>query len=250
MEDQDLIREQMENTRSALSEKLETLEDRVTSTVQGATEDVTQTVETVTDTVQETVATVKETVQDTVDTVKDTVEETLTAVKEGVSAVKSFFDLPTHVDRHPWVAVGGSVAVGYLLGEYLLARRVQHARTRNETAPESLSAAAHRNGQKNGAYHGTEPSRSSLLERFEPELTKLKGLALGTLMGAVREMVAKAAGEKLGRSVSDIIDSVTEKLGGTPIPSEPKYDIESVIPYASKDETPSDIDETSAAMTV
>ena len=80
MENEDVIREQMEDTRTSLTEKLETLESQVASTVQGATTNVAETVEAV----KETVEAVKDTVQQTVTTVKESVEETICAVKETV----------------------------------------------------------------------------------------------------------------------------------------------------------------------
>lgn len=223
MEDADLIREDMANTRSALSEKLEALEDRVTTTVKGASSDVTETVEAVTDTVQETVATVKDTVQETVASVKDTVEETLTCVTDGVAAIKSFLDIPAHVERYPWVALGGSVAVGYLLGEFLEANLHQR---RNGT-PHEPYAASSSNGNGNGRHQKTadvSSTEAGWLDSLKPELTKLKGLALGALLGTVREMVVKAAGQNLRQPVSDIIDSITEKIGGTLVPPGPSHE--------------------------
>jgi ElaB/YqjD/DUF883 family membrane-anchored ribosome-binding protein len=252
MEDPDLIREQIEQTRSSLTDKLETLEDRVTTTVQEAS----KTVENVTGSVEETVATVTDSVQETVETVKDTVEETLSVVKDGVNAVKSVFDIPRHVDRHPWVAVGGSLAVGYVLGEILLPRPARADRN-HEPVPRLAAGVSsngngqHHNGTETGAAHG-----GGLLEQFEPELTKLKGLALGVLMGTLREVVAKAAGDHLGQSVSEIIDSVTEKIGGTPVPHDHLVNMQGKqressddIPYASRAEPKSDVGEP-AAMSV
>lgn len=214
MDDQEMIRDQMENTRSALTEKLETLEEKVTTTVQGATEEVAQTVEAVTDTVQETVETMRETVQDT-----------LSAVKKGVSSVKSLFDVPRHVERHPWVAVGGSVAFGYLLGEFLLGRsgRARPPQMATQALQNSGSSAPSQTGVQN-AQSQVAASGSAIegvLERFKPELAKLKGLAVGALMGTFREMLVQRAGTDLGRSVSEILDSVTEKLGGVVVPPAP-----------------------------
>jgi ElaB/YqjD/DUF883 family membrane-anchored ribosome-binding protein len=103
MDDEDMIRGQMEDTRTSLTDKLETLEHQVSDSVHDATSNVADTVEAVTDSVQDTVASVKETV---------------TAVKEsmrqGVSAVKAFFDIKDHADRHPWAVMGGAVVVGYV----------------------------------------------------------------------------------------------------------------------------------------
>ena len=210
MEDQDLIRDQMDHTRSSLADKLETLEERVATTSSGASQDVAQTVETVTDSVQE-----------TVETVKDTIEETLAAVKNSVGAVKRFFDVPMHVDRHPWIALGGSLAIGYMIGQFVSARtRGRPTRNHDNSArQELLASAVSNNSQSNGHHSEWQVSQNSggLLERFEPELSKLNGLAIGALMGVVRDMVVKTAGRNLSQSVSEIIDSVTEKIGGTPV---------------------------------
>src|SRR5687768_15493213 len=173
MENEDVIREKMEGTRSSLTEKLETLEKQVVNTVQDATSSVTETVEAVKDTVN----TVRETVQDT--------------VQDTVNTVKGFFDIPGHVNRHPWAAVGGSVAVGFILGRIFAPprveiRRMEEASVRPSTGDLSLSSFAsegaqpayrspdygHPNGKGqngNGAHHGGLVSGlSSMLGMFQP----------------------------------------------------------------------------------
>jgi len=118
MENEDVIREQMEDTRTSLTEKLETLEQQVASTVHGATSDIAETVEAV----KETVEKVKDTVQDTVTTVKESVADTIDSVKEtvheGLTAVKGMLDIPALVDSHPWLMVGGAVGCGFVLGTF------------------------------------------------------------------------------------------------------------------------------------
>src|SRR5262249_60811224 len=86
----EVIRQQMQETRTALTEKLEALEHQVVETVQGARSAVTDTVESVRGAVHDTVCTVKET-----------------------------FDLNRQVERHPWAMVGGSFALGYVSGRLL-----------------------------------------------------------------------------------------------------------------------------------
>src|SRR5437016_3392042 len=93
----DLIRLQMQETRSDLVEKLETLENRVTSTVAEAQAAVADTVENV----KETVAAVKGSVRDTVD------------------SLKSACDVSGQVERHPWLSMGGALALGYVGGRLL-----------------------------------------------------------------------------------------------------------------------------------
>jgi len=97
----DVIRDQMLETRTSLTEKLEALEEKVVSTVQGTTESVQEAVQAVTESVQDTVTNVSESVQDTVESVKST------------------FDIRQHVEAHPWAMFGGAVAIGFLGGRLM-----------------------------------------------------------------------------------------------------------------------------------
>src|SRR4051794_14724250 len=91
MENEELIREDMERKREAINEKLEALEEKVLGRVHEATT-----------VVAETVTNVKET------------------FREGVDSVKNACDVPAHVDRHPWLMLGGAVLCGYVAGSLLL----------------------------------------------------------------------------------------------------------------------------------
>jgi ElaB/YqjD/DUF883 family membrane-anchored ribosome-binding protein len=206
MDNEDAIRDQMEDTRTSLTDKLETLEKQVAHTVSDATTNVAETVEAV-----------KETVQETVTSVKDSVQETISAVKEsmhqGVEAVRGFFDIPHHVDHHPWAMIGGAVAVGYVVGSALgrsapSRRETSGARPYQQPPP---TARAHSNGRSEAAT--PEPS-PGLLSSFGPEIAKLKTLALGSLMGAVRDMIHNAVPPDLGSSLDGILKSVSEKITG------------------------------------
>jgi len=212
-EPEEVIKHQMLETRASLAEKLETLEQQVVGTVHGATSAVTDTVECVKEAVQQTVELAKTSVQDTVDAVKDSL------------------DLSRHVCEHPWVMLGGSVAVGYAAG-YLL----NHAEGSGTGAdlgrvPSLSTLVAPPGAEGNGvssrtaemAPTVTPPASTSqsllgeLGQTFEGELNQLKGLALGTLLGVVRDMITSAAPPQIGSQVADIINSATLKLGGQPI---------------------------------
>lgn len=217
---QEVIHHQMEETRAGLAQKLETLEGKVTETVQDATSVVSSTVESV----KETVEAVKESVANTVESVKETVGDT-------VQAVKRAFDLKRQVDQHPWAMLGGSVAVGFLVGRLLPGRS---SATTPASVPE-VSAAATRwpTGAANGGYRPAAEAQapsaapaaqpreegwlSGLMERFGPEISKLKGLALGAALGVVRDMVTQVAPEQFKPKVQEVVDSITTKLGGEPI---------------------------------
>lgn len=232
MEDEDLIRKQMKETRSNLTDKLETLEHQVVGTAQAATSAVSDSVEAVKETVQDTVASVQETVA----TVKESIAETVTAVKdsmhEGVDAVKGLFDVSAHVERHPWLMLGGSVALGYLLNGFL--GKASPARDRGVASGisgpspvPSPNGSSGNGAPTNGNFREERKPEAaleqaaSLFSSFGPEINKLKGLAIGALLGTVREMIVKAVPEQFAGQLKEIIDSVTEKAGGEPIAQVP-----------------------------
>jgi ElaB/YqjD/DUF883 family membrane-anchored ribosome-binding protein len=211
-----VIREQMDETRSALTDKLETLEHQVADTVQETTAAVTETVENVTEAVQDTVAKVTGTVTHTVD------------------VFANIFNVKRHVDRHPWPMMGGSVAVGYLLEMFLGGARSGRAKRETATKPRPPEPVPARNGSPWKA--GPEPESveaapaaapqarghgwlSGIGEKLAPELAKLKGLVLGTIAGTARDLVTKTVSGELGQHLGHLIDDVTTKLGGEVFPS-------------------------------
>jgi hypothetical protein len=194
--------------------------------------------------VQETVSTVKDTVQDTIIAVKD-------SVKEGVGAVKDVFDISGHVEQHPWAMFGGSIAVGFVVGRFFASEVTTSSKEASRGASQDFEAwereggasetalrrssdaasfGAHHNGHNGHSEHPSykrdEPEarpKSSeglggWLKAFAPEIEKLKGLAIGALMGTLRETVAHAAPAHVKEPLVDVINSMTEKLGGEPVP--------------------------------
>jgi len=219
------IRHQMEETRESLHEKLEVLEQQVKETMQGATDTVTtvkETVEAVRETMQDTASTMKETVHDTVDSVKESVAETVESVKESLN-------LRHQVEAHPWAMVAGAVAVGFVGGRWLLHMTGPPApMTAAMSAPmpavsperPERPAASHHNGhgtkkKAQAAATKQEPGWWSLInDQFGGELNKLKGLAIGAAGSVVREMLTSSAPPPLADRLKEVVDSMTEKLGG------------------------------------
>jgi ElaB/YqjD/DUF883 family membrane-anchored ribosome-binding protein len=212
MANEEVIRQQMEETRTSLTEKLETLENKVVETVQGATEAVSDTVATIKDTVQETVTSVKDSVDDTVSTVKDT-------VSGSVETVKEYMDIRGYVAEYPWLMMGASVATGFALGALLGGRRDELAPMTRPIETARVGDGPPRSHHRNGGHHRRreEKSQASWLSEFAPEISKLKGLALGTLLGTAREMIAKSMPGQMGQHLSQIVDNITTKLGGEPM---------------------------------
>jgi hypothetical protein len=183
------LREKMEETRGALSEKIETLEEKVVGIA-----------DTATTTVAETVQTVKEVVENTVESVKEGVEGT-------VETVKGIFDVPGHFRRYPWAMFAGSLAAGFAAGKLLSA----------DGAARPPPAPADAPGPARAREDGGPGWLSWLAEQFGPELEKVKGLALGATFGLVRDLLTRAVPESLGGQVKDVVDSFTTKMGGRPL---------------------------------
>lgn len=224
----EVIMGQMEDTRKGLTDKLEKLEEKISGTVDTVSDTVatvTESVESVKDSIQETVSAVTDTVQNTVQSVTSSVGETVETVKESVA---SFLDVPAHVRNHPWLMFGGSVLAGFLGGRMILPR------TREKSTPQAPTYAASSVAGHAPAYTPPpEPRREErrpeareapeahgeswvgrLAQQFAPQLNHLKGLAIGALLGTVRDMAEKAVPETLRREVTDVINGFTSDLGG------------------------------------
>jgi ElaB/YqjD/DUF883 family membrane-anchored ribosome-binding protein len=186
----DLIRQQIDETRSALTEKLETLENKVLGSVENA----------------------RATFDDTLANVRATVHQT-------VASVKRTFDLEYQVQQHPWAMVGGSVAAGFMVG--LLLKREPRSRgpalSRNgfhEGGPVSVSPLP-----AAPAVQAPEKPRflKGLGTRFEEELEQVKEMAIGAAMGLLRDAIKKSL-PQLAPQIDRVMNSATSKMGGEPIP--------------------------------
>lgn len=207
-EQPEVIRDQMQETRTALTEKIEALEQKVSSTVETATTTVAETVETVKAAVQDTVGTVQETVADTVGTVKQT--------------VAGAFDVPGHVERHPWAAMAGSVAVGFLVGRMVHAgdRRGSGVRSMaplTHTEPQPQPQAHHQGANGSGQSESKPGLMQGLLGGFSGELDKLKDLGLGALMAVIRDMTTRSMPGEIGSRMQTWVNDLTEHMGVKPI---------------------------------
>jgi len=195
----EVIRQEIDETRSALTEKLEALEQQVTGTVERAK-----------DSVEETIANVRESVEETVTSVKETMQDTVASVKET-------FDLPLQVERRPWLMLGGAAVAGYAMGA-MLGRR----RTSSDGTVERMSTSGRQPlapvEEPRPAYHAEpEPQGPSFFDRYSEELDRVKGLGIGLALGLVRD-IAKQNLPQLAPQIDRLAESFTTKLGGESVP--------------------------------
>jgi len=206
----EVIRQDIEQTRSDLTAKLETLEDQVLGTVRSATESVEETIENVT-----------ETVQDTVESVQRT------------------FDLEYQMQQRPWLLIGGSVAAGVTVGLVTNKLRGRASLGENYNPNGSrYSASALSTGAP--AYRAPQPEYSppprpegpsflqGILSRFDKEIGMVKELAIGYAAGVLRDMIKEAL-PAMKEHVEQIMDSATTKMGGKPVegpvfPEDPQHE--------------------------
>jgi len=220
------IRNQMDETRTALAEKIELLEKQVTNTVQGAAQSVGDTVETVKQTVGDTVETVKHAVEDTVNSMK-------TSVQESIHAVGEAFSIKHHVENHPWPMMAGAVAVGFV-GGYMMFNRSENQRAEDkfrrlassqgrppeqqygayEPSPSAMPAAPRR--ASNGSMRDMRGSSSSnaFQEWLRPATQQLQSLAIGAALSVLRDVITRAVPKPMEGQITEMVNGLTSSLGG------------------------------------
>ena len=152
------IRQQMDETRSHLSEKLASLEHQVSKTVQSTGNAVNVTVE----------------------SVRETVETVTEAVQGAVQSVSNAFDVRRQVEKHPWLILGGAVVVGYLAAE-LLTSPVKKPEPLAKTAPPPRPPM-----NDNTPAPADKPSQGQQLWH------QLSSAAIGPLLGIVQDLASHA----------------------------------------------------------
>lgn len=191
MEDElEVIRGQMEETRSSLADKIDLLENQVLGTVENASTAVT----------------------DTVEHVKETVAETVT---ETVETVKEAFNVRKHIENHPWAAFGGSVATGFVIGRLLSSKEAATA------LPPPAPAFTPRPEEPVRSYGAAHSNGHAKQEREEEEeggvvhegVQMLKGLALGSVMSLVRNLLKESTPSSMFGELAGFVNNVTDKLG-------------------------------------
>ncbi|HEY7310564.1 MAG TPA: hypothetical protein VH643_14465 [Gemmataceae bacterium] len=213
----ELIKQQMGQTRAALTEKMETLENKVLGTVSDTTD-------TVSNTVQQVGSTVRDTVQQVGSTVRETSQDLRSVMHDTVGSMRDALDLSRHVQAHPWVMLGGSVFVGYVGGRLLdgLEQGRLPSLPSLSGAPERLLPQGSEVRERIESVPAPRRSGSSflqaLLDTFAPELDKLKRVAIGAALGLMRDKLGESVPPPMKENFTELMDRVTQKLGGEPPP--------------------------------
>jgi ElaB/YqjD/DUF883 family membrane-anchored ribosome-binding protein len=188
-----VMREQIEETRSSLTEKLETLEAEVKETVESARE-----------TVRETISSVTGTVHDATETVKRNL------------------DLEYQIHQHPWAMLGLSLLSGVALGAFLggrmsPGRRAARGMSEGSVEPPERARSAPAAPRSRPAHE--EPKRPGFMDKLTSqigdEVEKAQDLAIATLVGVVRN-VAKKSIPALGSAVEGMMTQAASQCADPP----------------------------------
>ena len=159
----DVIRQQMEETKSQLSDKLVSLESQVAETVQST----------------------GTAVNATVGAVQETVETVTGAVQDAVQSVSNAFDLPRQFQRNPWLVIGGAAVLGYFAVEFL--RGSERKRARQLATTCAPAAIAVNPGAESAAIAAAYEAGRESSHRHE-----LRSAAVGALIAVVQDVAARA----------------------------------------------------------
>jgi ElaB/YqjD/DUF883 family membrane-anchored ribosome-binding protein len=205
--EKEVIKQQMDQTRAALTEKLETLENQVIGTV------------------HDTSSTVSNTVHNVGDTVRDTLHDVRATVNEVMASVRDALDVTRQIRRHPWLMMGGSVFAGYFGGRVLESVETGRFPPRASLSSQSEQFLPAGTEADRGSYESPAvPSHSgssfleALVGTFAPEIAKLKGMAVGAAVGLMRDKISEAVPPQFQQNLVDLMDRFTVKLGGEPTP--------------------------------
>lgn len=183
----EVIRQEMEDKRTELTEKLETLEERVMKTASA---------------ISETVKNVEEGVEGTAESIKDAFQNVKDTVKESLN-------FSAHVERHPLGMVGGAIGVGFLTGFLLPGgrRRNRGWGGRSRETPFARYAAS---------TTAPEPpaQTSGLMSALQHGWSRLKDTALGYLFEVVGNTVEQAVPSNLGPQLRSIVDEISTHMRG------------------------------------
>ncbi len=170
----EMIRQQMTETKSHLSDKLDSLEHQVSDTVQST----------------------GSAVNDTVAAVQKTVDSVTGAVQHAAQSVSNALDVRRQLDRHPWLVLGGAVLVGYFASE-LLAGAAKRTEPSPEAAPRRGPSAGNGGNNHRQPVIANAATSVPLTSAHESGLKSsswhlVSGMASGALLGIMQEVVARA----------------------------------------------------------
>jgi hypothetical protein len=178
------MRHDIDTTRAAMADKLEALEDKMIGAAQSA---------------------------------QATVENSIQSAKDAVASVKRTFDINHQIEQRPWTIVGGcflaGLAVSYLIPK---GRPSQESGVRGQESAKKANSSPTPDSRPLTPEKADTPSKPGIFEPFQEEIDKVKGIAIGFVMGLVRDSIKESVPE-MASKIDDLMNGITTKLGGEPV---------------------------------
>jgi len=137
--------------------------------------------------------------------------------QETVQSVSDSFNLRLQMERHPWIVLGGAVAVGYFVGSSFgrgpqVASATMPPASGPEPAPQPSSVTS------SGHSIAGEPRGAEGSGLVSGAISHLRDIGVSYLMGLVRDLARQGLPEVLGQRIGDEVDALTTKMGMEPVP--------------------------------
>jgi hypothetical protein len=146
---------------------------------------------------------------DKLEALEDRIIGAAQSAKDAVASVKRTFDIKHHVEQRPWTIVGGCFLDGLAVTFLIPKGRSQTATT--PTHNGSVTPA-----EKTPSLPAEPPRGASVFEPFQEEIDKVKGIAIGYVMGLVRDSIKESV-PQMGSNIDELMNGITTKLGGEPV---------------------------------
>jgi ElaB/YqjD/DUF883 family membrane-anchored ribosome-binding protein len=216
----EVMKQNIADTREALSEKIDCLEQKVLRTVEGTTDIVANTAESVAEAVQ------------------GTVQKVTGAVDHAMEKAKESLDLRKQVEAHPWPMFGGSIVAGFI-GGCLLTRSQSHApMPEPRRSSQSYEPTRPRSSEWQSFSSAEQDRLAQRPSLFAPAMHRLRDLAIAATSKLVNDLLVSAAPPELHEDIRSTVGSFASALRGEPQPesastgrpSEAPCDSESIGP--------------------
>jgi ElaB/YqjD/DUF883 family membrane-anchored ribosome-binding protein len=185
-ESPELIERQIEQTRQSLTGKVSLLEQQVLGTIQSAT-----------DAVNDSVKFARTAVHDTIEDVSGAVKNSVELVSDGV---KDALNVSERVRNHPWMMVGGVVAVGFIASTLVFRRNPSV-----ETRANDLSKPESRPLPINTPVATSRPAwLSEILDLVAQEVKKLAERAITRAVSSIQQGVEHGIPKLIDRAMPEV----------------------------------------------
>lgn len=187
----EMIRRQMDQTKSQLADKLQSLENQVAETVQSTGSAVNSTAEAV---------------QQTFETVTD-------AVHDVVHSVTNALDVRRQIERHPWLVLGGAAVLGFLAVELLTTTKKRAGQRTPLPSSPPADNASEDSGRPADESRATAKTVAAARESGAEKSSwnQLKEATLGALIGVLPGIASRIVPRMVDQLLGNWVGASTDR---------------------------------------